>query len=228
MLEPGRLHVTATELTPHEVDVWRCEGSSTADANGIVWKVIGVFRDREGDAEWKELNVILGRSRRKLLRRCHRIEGVRLAELCPLAEQIIQDDPYMSKQAIMDSGPSSFGGRLREDAFFVRNSFERQFNTLNEVIWMLVYRAISLETNTGPYVIQIPNFEIRNVGGIRTVHQVGWCELTRNGEVTKRGAILLLWLADIGELCEDGHRYLHHFVEHHPGPFEVAWQHQHM
>ena len=89
-----------------------------------------------------------------------------------LAEQIIQDDPYMSKQAIMDSGPSSFGGKLREDAFFVRNSFERQFNTLNEVIWMLVYRAISLETNTGPYVIQIPNFEIRNVGGIRTVQRV--------------------------------------------------------
>ena len=99
----------------------------------------------------------------------------------------------------MDSGPSCFGGKVREDAFFVRNKFERQFNTLYEIVWMLLYRSISLATNTGPYVVQIPNFEIRKVDGIRRVHNLGWCELTRNGEVTRRGAILLLWLAEVGE-----------------------------
>ncbi len=187
-----------------------------------------MFKDREGEQKWKELNVIIGRSRRKLLRRYWEIEGTRLTDLCPLAEQIIQDDPYLDEQAMMDSGPSSFGGKLREDAFFVRNKFERQFNTLYEVMWMLVYRSISIVTNTGPYVVQIPNFEIRKVDGIRTVHNLGWCELTRNGEVTKRGAILLLWLAEIGELCDDGYRYLHHFVDHHPGLFDQSWQEDQM
>ena len=83
----------------------------------------------------------------------------------------------------------------------MRNKFERQFNTLYEIVWMLLYRSISLATNTGPYVVQIPNFEIRKVDGIRRVHNLGWCELTRNGEVTRRGAILLLWLAEVGEVC---------------------------
>ena len=124
---------------------------------------------------------------------------MKLAELCPLAEQIILDDPYLDEQTHMDSGPSCFWGKLREDAFFVRNKFERQFNTLYEIVWMLLYRSISLATNTGPYVVQIPNFEIRKVDGVRRVHNLGWCELTRNGEVTRRGAILLLWLAEVGE-----------------------------
>ena len=69
-----------------------------------------VFKDREGEDKWKELNIILGRSRRKLLRKYWKLEGVKLAELCPLAEQIIQDDPYLDEQTIMDSGPSCFGG----------------------------------------------------------------------------------------------------------------------
>jgi len=183
-----------------------------------------VFKDREGEEKWKELNVILGRSRRKLLRKYWKLEGMKLAELCPLAEQIIQDDPYLDEQTYMDSGPSCFGGKLREDAFFVRNKFERQFNTLYEIVWMLLYRSISLATNTGPYVVQIPNFEIRKVGGIRRVHNLGWCELTRNGEVTRRGAILLLWLAEVGELCDQGHKYLHYFIDDHPGLFDQRWQ----
>jgi hypothetical protein len=183
-----------------------------------------VFKDREGEDKWKELNIIIGRSRRKLLRRYWKIEGMKLSDLCPLAEQIILDDPYLSEQTMMDSGPSSFGGKLREDAFFVRNKFERQFNTMYEIVWMLLYRSISIVTNTGPYVVQIPNFEIRKIDGIRTVHNLGWCELTRNGEVTKRGAILILWLAEIGELCSDGHRYLHYFLDDHPGLFDLRWQ----
>ena len=66
---------------------------------------------------------------------------------------------------------------------------------------MLVYRAISFpETNTGPYVIQIPNFEIRNVGGIRTVHQVGWCEIDPQREVTRRGAIFFCGSLTSGEV----------------------------
>ena len=183
-----------------------------------------MFKDREGEEKWKELNVILGRSRRKLLRKYWKLEGMKLAELCPLAEQIIQDDPYLDEQTHMDSGPSCFGGKLREDAFFVRNKFERQFNTLYEIGWMLLYRSISLATNTGPYVVQIPNFEIRKVDGVRRVHNLGWCELTRNGEVTKRGAILLLWLAEVGELCNEGRKYLHYFIDDHPGLFDQRWQ----
>ena len=170
------------------------------------------------------MNIIIGRSRRKLLRRYWKIEGMKLSDLCPLAEQIILDDPYLSEQTMIDSGPASFGGKLREDAFFVRNKFERQFNTMFEIVWMLLYRSISIVTNTGPYVVQIPNFEIRKIDGIRTVHNLGWCELTRNGEVTKRGAILILWLAEIGELCSDGHRYLHYFLDDHPVLFDQRWQ----
>ena len=56
---------------------------------------------------------------------------------------------------------------------------------------------------------------------------MGWCELTKNGEVTKRGAILLLWLAEIGELCPDGYRYLHYFYDQHPGLFDERWQGDH-
>ena len=112
-----------------------------------------MFKDREGEEKWKELNIILGRSRRTLLRKYWKIEGMPLADLCPLAEQIIMDDPYLSEQTTMDSGPSSFGGKLREDAFFVKNRFERQFNTLYEIVWMLLYRSISIVTNTGPYVV---------------------------------------------------------------------------
>ena len=108
-----------------------------------------MFKDREGEEKWKELNIILGRSRRTLLRKYWKIEGMPLADLCPLAEQIIMDDPYLSEQTTMDSGPSSFGGKLREDAFFVKNRFERQFNTLYEIVWMLLYRSISIATNTG-------------------------------------------------------------------------------
>ena len=183
-----------------------------------------MFKDREGEQKWKELNVIIRRSRRKMLRKYQKIEGIKLVDLCPLAEQIIQDDPYLDQQIMMDSGPSLFGGNLREDAFFVRNKFERQFNTLYEVVWMMVYRSISIITNTGPYVVQIPNFEIRKVDGIRSVHNLGWSQLTRKGEVTKQGAILLLWLAEIGELCTDGHRYLHHFIDDYPELFDKSWQ----
>ena len=42
-----------------------------------------VFKDREGEEKWKELNVILGRSRKKLLRKYWKLEGMKLAELAP-------------------------------------------------------------------------------------------------------------------------------------------------
>ena len=106
------------------------------------------------------MNIVLGRSRRKILRKFWKIEGMTLAEICPLAEQIIKDDPYLDEQTHMDSGPSCFGGKLREDAFFIRNKFERQFNTLYEIVWMLLYRSISIVTNTGPFVVQIPNLRL--------------------------------------------------------------------
>ena len=183
-----------------------------------------MFEDREGKDEWKKLNRVITNSRWKLFSKCKVIEGMELRVLCPLADQLISNDAYLSEQSIIDSAPSSFGGELREDAFFVRNSFERQFNTLYEIIWMLVYRSISSRTFTGPYVSQIPNYEIRLVNGIRTIHRMGWCALTWNGEVTKPGAILLLWLDEIGELDDGGKRFLHHFENEHPGPYEKRWQ----
>ena len=33
--------------------------------------------------------------------------------------------------------------------------------------------------------------------------------------MTKRGAILLLWLAEVGELCNEEHKYLHYFIDDH-------------
>ena len=97
-----------------------------------------------------ELNVILGRSEAEIGEAMPSNRRREIGGAVPLAEQITQDDPYMSKQAIMDSGPTSFAGRLglREDAFFVRNSFERQLNTLNRGHLDVGLPSYPLETNT--------------------------------------------------------------------------------
>ena len=183
-----------------------------------------MFEDREGKAEWRKLNRVIYNARRQLFSKCKIIEGIDLSELCPLASELISNDQYLSELESIDSTFFSFGGKLREDALFVKTRCENQFSTLEEIIWMLVYRAISEKTLTGPYASQIPNYEIRQIDGIRKVHQIGWCELTRNGEVTKRGAILLLWLNEIGELEEGGRHFLHHFEQEHPGQYEKRWQ----
>ena len=52
-----------------------------------------MFKDREGEEKWKELNIILGRSRRTLLRNYWKIEGRPLADLSSRANV---DDPYLS------------------------------------------------------------------------------------------------------------------------------------
>ena len=150
--------------------------------------------------DMERLNRLLFDSRMKLFSAMKVVEGARLSDLSPIANQLIDSDAWLSKQGLIDSASSSFGGKIREDAFFVRNSFERQFNTLFEIVWMLVYKDISERTSTGPYVSQIPNFEIRKQDGVRTVHMMGWCSLIWNGEVTRAGAILIHWLNEREEL----------------------------
>ena len=70
-----------------------------------------MFKDREGEEKWKELNVILGRSE-ELLRKYWKLEGMKWLSSA-LAEQIIKDDPYLDAQTHMDSGPSCFSERGR-------------------------------------------------------------------------------------------------------------------
>lgn len=183
-----------------------------------------MLSDKLGEEGWTELNSILNKSRRIVDIKFDLIDGMKLSELCPLAEMLILDDPYLNEQNLLDSGPSSFGGELRDDAFYRKNKFERQFNTLYEMVWMLLYRSISDITGTGPYVVQIPNFEIRKSNGIRTVHNIGSYGLTKGGDVTRSGSILLLWLAEVGELCANGYRYLHYLIDDHPEIFDKIWQ----
>ena len=177
------------------------------------------------DAEMRRFQKLLFRCRVELFGRMHDVNGIELSKLCPLADQIIEDDPYLSELTLIESSPSCFGGNeIRKDAFFVRNSFERQFNTLYEVIWILVYKAAADLTGTGPYVSQIPNYEIRVIEGIRTVHRIGWIELIRNGKTTKAGAMLLLWLWEQGWIDEEDKRFIEPFLPEHPGLFEIRWQ----
>ena len=170
------------------------------------------------------LHRLLFDSRMRLFSTMKEVEGVRLSDLSPIANQLIDSDAWLSKQGLIDSASSNFGGKIREDAFFVRNSFERQFNTLFEIVWMLVYKAISERTSTGPYVSQIPNFEIRTQDGDRTVHMMGWCPLIWSGEITRAGAILLHWLNERGELPGTAEPFLG-MVEHHlPDSYCKRWQ----
>ena len=179
--------------------------------------------DREDDfegAEMRKFQKLLYRCRMELFKRMSDVNGMPLSELCPLAERIIEDDPYLSEQTLIYSSHSCFGGnKIREDAFFVRNSFERQFNTLYEVIWILVYKAAADLTGTGPYVSQIPNYEIRVEDGVRTVHRVGWVELIRNGKTTMAGAMLLLWLWEQDWIDDENRRFIEPFLQAHPGLF---------
>ena len=178
----------------------------------------------EDNTSWGELRSLVRNCRAKLMKRYRDLEGIRLVDLCPLAEQIIIDDPYLRELAYMDSGPSLFGGEIRQDPFYQNRTFDRQFNTLYEVIWMMIYKSVSVLTYTGPYVVQIPNFEIRKENRIRTLHIVGLNNLTSDGELTKSGGMLLLWLADIGELCREGYKYIHYFVDDWPGNYSKMWQ----
>ena len=83
--------------------------------------------DREDDfegAEMRRFQKLLFRCRVELFRRMHDVNGIELSELCPLAEQIIEDDPYLSEQTLIYSSHSCFGGnKIREDAFYMRYSF---------------------------------------------------------------------------------------------------------
>ena len=172
----------------------------------------------------ERLHRLLFDSRMKLFSILEDIEGMRLSEICPLAEMLIKNDPWLSEQGIIDSACSGFGGKIREDAYFVRNSFERQFNTLSEIVWMLVYKSVSEITFTGPYVSQIPNFEIRRSGDVWTLHRMGWCELIWSYEVTRAGAVLLHWLHRQGELPGDGEPFIECFSHLLPDDFEKHWQ----
>ena len=184
--------------------------------------------DRNDDFEGVEMRLfqkLLYRCRMILFNRMSDINGIPLSELCPLAEQIIENDPYLSEQTLIVSSHSCFGGnKIREDAYCVRQSFERQFNTLYEVIWIMVYKSAADLTNTGPYVSQIPNYEIRKENGTRTVHRIGWVDLICNGKTTMAGAMLLLWLWEQGDIEDKDRRFVEPFFPLHPGLFEERWQ----
>jgi len=87
-----------------------------------------MFEDREGKDEWKKLNRIITNSRWKLFSKCKVIEGMELRVLCPLADQLISNDAYLSEQSIIDSAPSSFGGKLREDALLLEVNFVKMLS----------------------------------------------------------------------------------------------------
>ena len=174
--------------------------------------------------EMKEFQRLLSDSRNILFRKLGEVEGLSIEELCPPAELIIQKDSQLSDEKVLSSHNLHFGGNLRKDALFVRTTPDSEYPTLIESVWSLIYISISEMTSVGPYVVQIPNFEIRLNEGVRTLHRSGWHELIWNGVVTARGAVLLHWLHGQGELPDGGEKFVKFLDQYLPEQYEKKWQ----
>ena len=85
------------------------------------------------------------------------IYGEKLALICPLAEKIIEDDPYLSIEILMESDAIR-SDNIEEDGLFIQRKFERQFNTMISYIWILIYKSLSDKTGLGPIAIQLFQF----------------------------------------------------------------------
>ena len=77
----------------------------------------------------KELKKILFNYRWKMHKKIEHIYGEKLALLCPLAEKIIEDDPYLSLEILMESDAIR-SDKVEDDGLFIHRYFERQFNTM--------------------------------------------------------------------------------------------------
>ncbi|MGB1585393.1 MAG: hypothetical protein ACPHBS_06235, partial [Candidatus Thalassarchaeaceae archaeon] len=93
----------------------------------------------------KELKEILWNYRWKIHKKIEHIYGEKLALICPLAEKIIEDDPYLSLEILMESNAIR-SDNIEEDGLFIQRKFERQFNTMISYIWILIYKSLSDKT----------------------------------------------------------------------------------
>ncbi|MFL2957500.1 MAG: hypothetical protein ACJZ4Z_01755 [Candidatus Thalassarchaeaceae archaeon] len=77
----------------------------------------------------KELKEILWNYRWKMHKKIEHVYDEKLALICPLAEKIIEDDPYLSLEILMESDAIRTDN-IEEDGLFIQRKFERQFNTM--------------------------------------------------------------------------------------------------
>ena len=173
-----------------------------------------------------ELKKILWDYRWKLNKKIGHIYGKKLSEICPLADKIIEDDPYLSLQDMLESSAIK-SGKFEEDGLFIRRKFERQFNTVIDYIWILIYKSMSDTTGLGPYATQLFSFKIIKKNGIRILLTSGF-STTYDKTVTKSGALMLFWFDEMGELDSNAKKFLPFLLEYYPEPFEKLWQEDRM
>jgi len=178
------------------------------------------------DKKEKEIKKILWNYRWKLHQKIEHFYGQELATICPLAEKIIEDDPYLSLQDIMESTTIK-SEKIEEDGLFIQRKFERQFNTVINYIWILIYKSMSDTTGLGPYATQLFSFQIVKKNGIRILLISGF-STTYDKTVTKSGALMLFWFDEIGELDSKARKFLPFLLEYCPEPFEQMWQEDRM
>jgi hypothetical protein len=174
----------------------------------------------------KELKEILWNYRWKMHKKIEHLYGEKLALICPLAEKIIEDDPYLSLQVMMESSAIK-SEKFDDDGLFIQRKFERQFNTVIDYIWILIYKSLSDTTGLGPYATQLFSFKIVKKNGIRILLISGFSS-TYDKTVTKSGAIMLFWFEEMGELDSNARNFLPFLLEYYPEPFEKMWQEDRM
>ena len=170
----------------------------------------------------KELKEILWNYRWKMHKKIEHIYGEKLALICPLAEKIIEDDPYLSLEILMESDAIR-SDSVEDDGLFIHRYFERQFNTMISYIWILIYKSLSDKTGLGPIAIQLFQFHISKINDIRILKISGFSN-TYDKTVTRSGALMLFWFNEIGELDSKARDFLPFLLEYYPEPFEQIWQ----
>ena len=174
----------------------------------------------------EEIKKILWNYRWKMHKKVEHLYGERLSLICPLAEKIIEDDPYLSEDCLIESDAIR-SDIVEEDGLFIHRYFERQFNTMISYIWILIYKSLSDKTGLGPIAIQLFQFHIRKIDGIRILKISGFAN-TYDKTVTKSGALMLFWFNDRGELDSEARDFLPFLLEYYPEPFEQIWQEDRM
>ena len=174
----------------------------------------------------KELKKILFNYRWKMHKKIEHLYDEKLALICPLAEKIIEDDPYLSLEILMESDAIR-SDKIEDDGLFIHRYFERQFNTMISYIWILIYKSLSDKTGLGPIAIQLFQFHIWKIKGIRVLKISGFSN-TYDKTVTRSGALMLFWFDEIGELDNKARDFLPFLLEYYPEPFEQIWQEDRM
>ena len=170
----------------------------------------------------EELKGILLDYRTKLREKINDIYGTKVGDVCPLADKLIERDQYLDSQDLIESSAYT-SGKIEYDRYYIRRKFDRQFNTMIDYVWILIYESISDASGLGPYVTQLFNFDIEKVRGQRVIFIAGFWDIF-TGAINQSGAIMLFWFNEIGELDENARDFLPFLSKFYPKTFERMWQ----